>query len=200
MNMERILKERRSIRKFKAEKISDSTINELIEAARLAPSGSNKQPVRYVIVKSDEMIKELGECTSVPFVSKAPLVLVCCVDKKTYKLSNASKIDEIDFSKLSEQEKAVIEYNKKRSEWDDSTLMAYLYLNAGISLEHVVLKAVDLGLGSCWIRLFDVVKVKRMLKLEDRYEVVALLPVGYPDEEPIARPRIDLEEVILKTL
>jgi nitroreductase len=54
----------------------------------------------------------------------------------------------------------------------------------------MVLEAVELGLGSCWVRLFDEEKAKQAMGLPDNLCVVALLPVGVPDEEPEARPRL----------
>jgi len=59
---------------------------------------------------------------------------------------------------------------------------------------------VDLGLGSCWIMMFDSEKTRRLLELDDRYDVVALLPVGYPDQSPAARPRVPMEELVIKEI
>lgn len=81
---------------------------------------------------------------------------------------------------------------------DQAAIKAYLTLNAAIAIEHIVLRAVDLGLGSCWIMMFDSAKAKSMLELDDRYDVVALLPIGYPDQSPAARPRLTLEELVIK--
>ena len=85
---------------------------------------------------------------------------------------------------------------KRRSSMDHAAIKAYLTLNAAIAIEHIVLRAVDLGPGSCWIMMFDSTKTKSMLELDDRYDVVALLPVGYPDQSPAARPRLALNGFI----
>jgi nitroreductase len=91
-------------------------------------------------------------------------------------------------------------YAKRRSSLDQATIKAYLTLNAAIAIEHIALRAVDLGLGSCWVMMFDNEKTKRMLELDDRYDVVALLPVGYPDQSPAARPRVPMEELVIKEI
>ena len=83
---------------------------------------------------------------------------------------------------------------------DEESLKSYLYLNAAIALEHIALRAVDLGLGSCWIMMFNSKKAKEVLELDERYDVVALLPVGYPDQNPLQRPRLKLDELILQTI
>ena len=59
-----------------------------------------------------------------------------------------------------------------------------------------ILGAVDLGLGTCWIMMFDQEKVKQILGLGENYNVVALIPVGYPDQNPNARPRSS--QILLK--
>ncbi len=56
-------------------------------------------------------------------------------------------------------------------------------LNAAIAIEHIVLRALDFGLGTCWVRLFDVPAVKKLFKWDENIHVTALLPLGYPDEK-----------------
>lgn len=76
------IKSRRSIRKFKSDSIPDEYITSLINAGRLAPSGSNLQATRYVIIKSLEIRTKLSGCTPLPFVTRAPLIIACCIDKQ----------------------------------------------------------------------------------------------------------------------
>ena len=89
---------------------------------------------------------------------------------------------------------------KRKQDMDEESLKSYLNLNAAIALEHIALRAVDLGLGSCWIMMFNSKKAKEILNLDERYEVVALLPVGYHDQTPSQRPRLKLEELIIETI
>ncbi|MGZ4933397.1 MAG: nitroreductase family protein [Halobacteriota archaeon] len=70
--------------------------------------------------------------------------------------------------------------------------------NVAISVEHIVLRALDFGLGTCWIRLFDEHKIRAVFGWDERTHVVVLLPVGYPAEAPAPRPRRALEEIILE--
>lgn len=72
------------------------------------------------------------------------------------------------------------------------------YIDLGIAVEHMVLQAAALGLGCCWVRLFDPARVHRILELPSRIEVVALLPVGYPAETPPPRPRLSRSEILLE--
>ena len=67
-----------------------------------------------------------------------------------------------------------------------------------IALEHMVLAATALGYGTCWIGAFNEDTVKNLLKIPQKAKVVALLPIGMPDETPAARPRKKTSEVFTK--
>jgi len=190
MELLKVIESRRSIRKFKSDEIPENYITELIEAGRFAPSGINIQPTRYVVIKSDEARKKLNECTPLPFVASAPVVIACCVDNKSMDpvLENIKNSNEPGSD------------NKKSRFLDSAYIKAYLNLNAAIAIDHITLRAVDLGLGTCWVMMFDQEKVKNLLGLDERHDVVALLPVGYPNQSPSQRPRLDLDELLLKEI
>ena len=67
-----------------------------------------------------------------------------------------------------------------------------------IALEHMALAATALGYGTCWIGAFDEDAVKRLLKIPVKMKIVALLPIGIPDETPTSRPRKELSEIFFK--
>jgi nitroreductase len=69
-------------------------------------------------------------------------------------------------------------------------------VDLAIALEHIVLEAVELGLGTCWIGAFNEEEVKKILKIPQDRKVIALLTVGIPAESPAARPRKALEEIV----
>jgi len=73
-------------------------------------------------------------------------------------------------------------------------------VNVAIAVEHIVLKAVDLGLGSCWLGRFDRDKLKEYLALDESIYPVVLLLVGHPDQSPKVRPRFTLDKLVLKTI
>jgi nitroreductase len=203
MELLKAIQSRRSIRKFKSNEVPDHTIKELLDAARLAPSGSNLQATRFVVIKSPVERMKLKECTPLPFVAHAPVIIACCIDKEgmgntQVRYRELMEAQAFVGTPLADDPTLMEAAAKRRSSMDQATIKAYLTLNAAIAIEHIVLRAVDLGLGSCWIMMFDSAKTKSMLELDDRYEVIALLPIGYPDQSPAARPRLPLEELILK--
>jgi nitroreductase len=72
----------------------------------------------------------------------------------------------------------------------------YYMLDIGIALEHLVLAALEQGLGTCWIGWFDEQKARKALGAPPEVRVVAFTPLGYPAEEPEARPRKTLGEMV----
>jgi nitroreductase len=196
---------RKSIRKFKSDPVPDNYLQELLEAGRWAPSGSNIQATRYVVIKSPEERSKINECTPLPFVARAPLIIACCIDNQVMttrpaRLRELMEAGAFLDTPLPNTDAELAEYLQKKSSIDQSAMKAYLSLNAAIAIDHITLRAADLGLGSCWVMTFDNEKTKKILKLEDRYDVVVLLPVGYPDQAPQARPRIPLEKLIIKEI
>ncbi len=66
----------------------------------------------------------------------------------------------------------------------------YYMLDVGIGMEHLVLAATERGLGTCWLGgQFDEATVKAALGVPEGWRVVAMTPLGYPDEEPAPRGR-----------
>ncbi|MPM65072.1 putative NAD(P)H nitroreductase [bioreactor metagenome] len=196
------IKARRSIRKFKSTPVPDSTIREILDAGRLAPSGSNLQPARYIVVKSQDVRTKLRDCTPLPFVADAPVVIACCVDTKALG-SSANRYRELKeagafIDTPLDDPKSPIQPRKK--DLDAASATAYLSLNVAIAIDHITLRATDLGFGTCWIMMFDQEKTKEALGLDERYNVVALLPVGFPDQAPDPRPRLALNEILLKEI
>jgi len=202
MELLEVIQNRRSIRKFKPDEVPEEYIHLLIEAGRLAPSGTNLQPARYIVIKSEEARTKLKDCTPLPFVSAAPAIIACCVDTNSI-TSTGERMKELKEAEAfvdTPLNNADENYNKGKQSIDTASLKAYLNLNVAIAIDHITLRATDLGLGSCWVMMFDKEKVKALLNLEDRYDVLALLPIGYPDQTPKQRPRLDYNEVLLKEI
>ncbi len=69
-------------------------------------------------------------------------------------------------------------------------------IDLAIAVEHMVLQAAAEGLGTCWIGAFYEEEVKKVLNIPPEVRVVALLPIGYPDESPSPRPRKEMKEIV----
>jgi nitroreductase len=195
------IEKRRSIRKFKGDPVPDEHITALIEAARLAPSGSNTQPWRFKIVSDDETKAKLVVAAyHQSFVAQAPVVLVCCADLHGYFEGITARSQ--DFGKEGALEETMVRLLRERAEqlktMNVQDLAPGIAFNVAIAVEHIVLRALDFGLGSCWVRMIDEQKIKDIFGWGNSMHVVALLPLGYPDEDPAPRKRRTIEEIILK--
>lgn len=201
-----VIKLRRSIRKFKAEPIPDEYVNEILKAGRLAPSVSNIQSTRYVVIKNPEVKEKLNEYT-VPFVKSAPVVIVCCAYKKAWNEQEKRflELKEIgafkDFYEETKQQMEILEKEGKVERMANPEIFSYyLWQHAAIAIDHMMLKAVDLGLGSCWVGFVDREKVRELVHLDNDYDIIALLPIGYPSYNPAPRSRFSVDQLLLKEL
>jgi len=191
------IEKRRSIRKFKRKPVPDEQIMALIEAARLAPSASNTQPWRFKIVSDDDTKTKLAEAAyHQSFVAQAPVVLVCCADLQGY--FEGIKARSQEFGKEGALEETMLRVLRGRAEQlktvNIQELAPGIAFNVAIAIEHIVLRALDFGLGSCWVRMLDEQKIKTIFGWKNSIHVVALLPLGYPDE-----PQIHERDVLSKS-
>ncbi|MHB8102583.1 MAG: nitroreductase family protein [Methanosarcina sp.] len=151
------IKDRRSIRVYKGERIPKDKLEKLLAVARLAPSAANRQNWKFIVVENEQIKNQLvTACNNQAFVGTASHVIAGIGD-------SSQKWHQVDLA---------------------------------IALEHVVLEAVELELGTCWIGAFNEDEVKKILKIPQDKKVVALLTVGVPAESPAARPRKAMEEIV----
>ena len=194
------IEKRRSIRKYKPDPIPDEFVTELLHAARLAPSGCNAQPWRFKIVKEPDVKARLAQAAHKQlFVAEAPVVMVCCADIQGYIDGSSSGVQ--DLGEIGAVEERIVRNIKDQSEilktlgTDD--LGPRIAANVAIAIEHMVLRALDFGLGTCWIRLIDESEIRKIFGWDDNIYVVALLPIGFPAESPQARKRREIEDILI---
>ncbi|NQU49731.1 MAG: nitroreductase family protein [Planctomycetes bacterium] len=194
------IENRRSIRKFKADPVSDEIITTLLESARLAPSGCNAQPWRFKIVRDEATKRKLQTASyDQAFVSEAPVVLVVCADIRGYLDGRVSGVE--DLGRIGAFDDRIVEIlNKKtkvKSQMEIESLRASVAFNVAIAIEHIVLTALDFGLGSCWMKLIDAGAISEIFGWDTNTHPVALLPLGYPAEFPTPRKRRSLNDIII---
>jgi len=162
-----VVKTRRSIRSYKPNEIPKDVLDRIIDAARVAPSGSNRQPWKYVLMKKPELRKKIATlCGGQPWIADAPIVIVACGSEINY--DRGGYMGEMSF-----------------------------LIDSTIGLTHLILAARAEGLGTCWIGLFDNESIKELLEIPPGWNVVAVTPLGYPKEPKWAQPgkRKTLEEI-----
>jgi nitroreductase len=195
------IESRRSIRKFKPDIVPDEYITELINAARLAPSGCNAQPWRFKIVRDTETKAKLANAAyDQAFIKNAPVVIVCCADVQGY--LNGTISGSQDLGKNGDIEGRIVDIlhakTAKMLADNANEIGARIAANVAIAMEHIVLRALDFGLGTCWVRLLDGKKVNPVFGWNDNIYVVALLPLGFPDESPGQRARLEIQDIIIE--
>ena len=166
MDLMEAIKTRRSIRKFRETRIPENLLKEVLNAARLAPSADNAQPWKIIVVR-DEQTKHK--------------VTQACNGQKF--LVQAPVV--LVLCGIPEEAFQTV-----------GGYMSSHVIDASIALDHVTLAAHSLGLGTCWVAWFKEEKVKDILGIPEDVRVVALTPLGYPDESPERPSRKNLEELI----
>jgi nitroreductase len=170
------VKTRRSIRNYSDRPIEDDKIIQLLESARLAPSGDNTQPWHFIIVKSENTRQKLAEVSHHQrWMLSAPVFIVCVADIRFRIKDNV----EISLNEASPQEE-----------------VKQIIRDTSIAIEHIVLEAENLGLGTCWVAWFTQEEIRPILNIPSDKYVVSILTLGYAKEIPKARPRKELEKII----
>jgi nitroreductase len=167
---------RRSIRKYTEQPVSEEIVGQLLESARLAPSGSNTQPWHFIVVRSEDTRKKLAEAShNQKWMVTAPVYIVCIADIRS-RLAGSGPIP--------------VDENSPQFE------LKQIIRDTSIAVEHMVLEAESMGLGTCWIAWFEQKDIRPVLNIPSDKFVLDILTVGYPDEEPKAKPRKRLEEFV----
>ena len=201
------IKNRRSIRKFAPDDVPDEMIDQMLEAARLAPSGSNYQPWRFLVARDKELRKKLRRiCFDQKFIEEAPVVIVCFGDLDRYSKKAGRKRQQefMDAGVLKTLSGRFVD-PKYAAYWESlptpsrEELLTPVVANTYIAIEHLVLMAMGLGLGTCWVGAFEPPDISRLFGLGDNLVPVAVIPVGYPAGDiPPQRPRLALKVILLK--
>jgi len=204
------IKTRRSIRKFAPDDVPDEMITQMLEAARLAPSASNRQPWCFLVVRDKEVKKELRRiCLEQHFVEEAPVVIVCFGDLERYSMEARKKRRQESIDSGAAATASGLFADPEFREYRDSLpvppreeLLTPVTANTYIAIEHLVLMATALGLSTCWIAGFtDAAEISQLFNVADNLIPVAVVPVGYAAGKlPSQRPRLGLDEIVLKTL
>ena len=193
MNVLDAIRRRRSIRDYKPDKIPEDVLDRLLEALRLAPTGGNRQPFKFIVVQDKDTREQVASaCRWVPgfptgqkFIADAPVVIVACGSEKEaitrfYKDGKTSLTMGIAPEAV---DKDPYEYNN---------LMA---VDLAIALDHLTLVATEEGLGTCWIAALDERELKKVLSVPVGMRVLFVIPVGFATSWPGPRPRKALEQI-----
>ena len=180
MDVFKAIQWRRSVRRFSKQKIEREKVRQILEAARLAPSSSNRQAWHFVVVDEPSIIEQIprtvpvGTRRIVTFIQHAPLVIAGCYTKALTHV----------IAQLTGHENHLIDVS--------------------IAMTQMTLAATEMGIGTCWVGWFGESRLRRLLELPSKYRIVALLVLGYPVDKSTkeaigdipARSRKQLHDII----
>ncbi len=169
MDVLEAIKGRRSVRAFKSDKnVSEKTVEELIDAARWAPSAGNIQPWEFIVVRKPETKSRLADAAfKQSFIDEAPVVIVVCADENRSSLGYGQR---------------------------GKTL--YCIQDTAAAIQNIHLAAYSLGLGTCWVGAFKEEEAREILKIPQGIRPVALIPVGHPLKLPSPRSKRAVGQIV----
>ncbi len=200
MEVMEAIRERRSIRRYERDPVPREHIEILLESARLAPSASNLQTWKFKVVTDESIRKQLRVAAfDQKFVERAPVVIVGCIDFEAFGDRTRRTMELISRGAVRPSLSMILRFARGSDKGLDSEERQIIngVVNLSIAMEHMVLVAVELGLGTCWVRAFQPEKVAEILQLPEHCPPLAMLTLGYPRERPEARPRKELNEIVL---
>ncbi|MCT4618275.1 MAG: nitroreductase family protein [Marinisporobacter sp.] len=172
-----MIKERRSVRTFKNEKVDRELMKEIVDISRWAPSWGNFQVGRYTLVDDKATIERLGIEGVNGFVYNINT------------LKEAKGVAVLSFVKGKSGKLDQDEYvTSKDSSWE--------VFDAGIACQTFCLAAHAKGVGTVIMGVINDESISEIVGLPEEETVAALIVYGYPDEKPVATPRMDVEDIM----
>lgn len=174
MDVQTAIMNRRSIRKYRSDAVPEAALQDILLAARQGPSWANTQTPCFIIVKDAGMRRQIAGTLSSnnpagDAMQQAPVVIVGCARRG-----------------LAGYKKGEVSTDK--GDW--------FMFDTAIAMQNMVLSAYARGLGTVYVGAFDAPAVQRLLAVPEDVSVVAMLVLGYPDQDPGDRPRRDLSELV----
>ncbi len=162
------IRNRRSIRAFTGEDVSEEEVERLIDAARWAPSAGNIQPWEFIVIRDRKTKRRVSAAAlDQTFIEEAPVVVVVCANHMRSARGYGSR---------------------------GTTL--YCLQDTAAAVQNLLLAAYALGLGTCWVGAFREEEVKKALNIVGGVRPVAIIPVGHAAEEPEAQWRRPKREIV----
>ncbi len=159
MDLDTVIKNRKSVRSFKS-KIPDwRDILHAIDAASEAPFAGNHNNLRFLIIENTDTIKKISELAEQIWITESKILIVVCSDDKV--------LEDL--------------YGERGR--------VYSRQQAGAAIENFLLKITDLGLAACWVGAYSDEKVRQLLKIPKHIQIEAIIPIGYESTTLKSKPR-----------
>lgn len=171
---QKLIRRRRSIRRFLETPVEPEKVRACLEAARIAPSSHNAQPWRFVVVDDAALKDRLATAAFSgiygvsKFGARAPILVVLLAKRDLVAHHLGARFQKVP----------------------------YFLIDMGIAGEHFVLQAEELGLSTCWMGWINYRRIRKVLRVPRKFMIVAMMPLGYAEKRPQREPpRRRLEEI-----
>jgi nitroreductase len=164
MDFSDLIQKRYSVRGYRPIPVEKDKLLRVLEAACLAPTASNRQPFRIIVIHTEGREAELLRIYNRSWFSQAPLLICLCgIPAQSWIRRDGKNYNDVDVA---------------------------------IAMDHLVLAAADLGLGTCWVAAFDPAAAREVLHLPEDVEPIVFTPLGYPADQPKPKERKGLAELV----
>lgn len=164
MEFEDLIRSRYSVRAYKSKPVEEEKLRQVLEAARIAPTASNRQPFQFIVIHTQGREAELRRIYDRDWFVQAPIVICACgIPAEAYVGKDGTN---------------------------------YAVVDVIIAMDHLILAATALGLGTCWVGAFDPDITRTVLELPDGVEPIILTPLGYPADAPEPKERKPLDALV----
>ncbi len=198
----KVIQDRRSIREYTPDPVSNEDLDLILEAARQAPSGENAQPWRFIVVKDAATRKKLGAIAgggsgrrfTAEFVTKKMQERFASLEDEAKKKAAFEKLTSGQVSAFLADAPVDLVIVGKKDVWD-------LPFDTSASIENILLMVTALGLGACWviapcIDIRDEERIKELLSIPQGYKAISIISIGHPTRPHRPRPRLLLNEIV----
>jgi nitroreductase len=159
-----LIKSRYSVRAYKPDPVQDDKLQQVLDAACLAPTAANLQPFQLIVIHTQGREAELQRIYQRAWFTQAPVIICACAIPAQGWVRVDGKV--------------------------------YTDVDVAIAMDHLILAATDLGLGTCWIADFDPDAAREILRLPEGVEPIAFTPLGYPEGQQPAKKRRPLSDLV----
>jgi len=169
-----LVKKRRSIHFYTDEPVTEDELNYILEAARWAPSAGNVQPTRFIVVRKEETRQKVWKSTTKikgvnpqNFILKAPVHIIVLTEPTAYKGRQSQVKSEL-----------------------------FSIQDSSAAIMNLLLAVTDLGMGACWVGLFNQETLREDLQIPSYLIPVAIIPVGHTQSKEKPRKRKPLKDIV----
>jgi nitroreductase len=197
----KVIQDRRSIREFTTELVSEEDLALILEAGRQAPSGENAQPWRFIVVKDEATRKKMGAIAgggsgrrfTAEFVTQRMQQRFASLEDEAKKKAAFEKLTSGKVSTFMADAPVNLVIVGKKDVWDTP-------YDTSAAIENILLMVTALGLGACWviapcIDIRDEERIKDLLGIPEGFKAISILSLGHPTRVHRPRPRMALKDL-----